>query len=275
MSQEDVFHNFDPLKEIDERKAELARKHELLRKSKEFQDQRKYLLRITQDFLKATQISWFTATRSDTFVDNSLVFRSIDDLNQSVIAIRTLIEQGMLIPARREMRYILESSVKNLYVDQKAPSKTFEEKIMFLHEQVPRSSISIVDDLDLPFSNENKTAFIVDVKSMYATACAYIHPSKTQIDERIRLAVVEAYVGFERPRDLERMNKELFRLYEAALVLVFTSLGASFLGDVFIQWLDDDLNWRYHKGKYIKSLSSNYDYKAERKERKTASKSLD
>ena len=256
---------------IDDRKAELVRQHETTRQSKEFQDQVKYLRRITRDFLKTTQICWFAATRYEPFVDNSLVFRSIDDLNQSVVALQTLIEEGMLTPAHREMRYILESSVKNLFVDQKTPTRNFEDKVMFLHEQVPRSSISVVNDLYVPF--ELKTAFIADIKGIYSRACAYVHPSKMQVDERVSLASIDVYIGFERLRDLERINKELFRLYEATLILVFSVLDRSSLGDIFIQWLDDDQNWRFHKGKYIKAVSSIFDYKMERKERNTINKS--
>ena len=266
--------NFNPFAEIAERKTELAKQHEAIRASKEYQDQAKYLGRMTQDFLKTTQMCWIAATRFEKFVDNSLFFRSIDDINQSVITILTLIEQGMLTPARREMRYILKSSVKNLYVDQKTPSSNFDDKVIFFHKQVPPSSISIVDDLDLPLSNENKALFIADIKGIYSSACAYVHPSKTQIDERVRLASIEAYIGFERPKDLERINKELFRLYEATLVLVFSALGMSFLGDIFIYWLDDYQDWRFHKGKYMKAVSSAFDYKAERKERKAASESV-
>lgn len=266
--------NFNPFADIAERKAELAKQHEAIRASKEYQDQAKYLGRMTQDFLKTTQMCWIAATRFEKFVDNSLFFRSIDDINQSVITILTLIEQGMLTPARREMRYILESSVKNLYVDQKTPSSNFDDKIVFFHEQVPPSSISVVDDLDLPLSAENKALFIADIKGIYSTACAYVHPSKTQIDERVRLARVEAYIGFERPKDLEKINKELFRLYEATLVLVFSALGISFLGDIFINWLDDYQDWRFYKGKYMKAISTAFDYKAERKERKAANESV-
>lgn len=261
--------DFNPFAKIAERNAELAKQHETLRASKEYQDQAKYLRRMTQDFLKTTQMCWITATRSKEFLDNSLFFRSIDDINQSVIAILTLIEQGMLTPARREMRYILESSVKNLYVDQNKTSANFDDKVKFLHEQVPRSSISMVDDLGLPLSNENKVLFIASIKGIYSTACAYIHPSKAQVDERVKLANIEAYIGFERPRDLERINKELFRLYESTLVLAFSAIGISPLGDIFIYWLDDYQNWRFHKGKYMKAISSRFDYKTERKERKS------
>ncbi|NOT06487.1 MAG: hypothetical protein HOP27_17990 [Anaerolineales bacterium] len=273
MTNGDAPPDFHFFTKIDDRKAELTRQHETTRQSKEFQDQVRYLRRITRDFLKSTQICWFAATRYKPFVDNSLVFRSIDDLNQSVVALQTLIEEGMLTPAHREMRYILESSIKNLFVDQKAPTRNFEEKVMFLHEQVPRSSISVVDDLYMPFDDELKTTFIADIKGIYSRACAYVHPSKIQVDERVSLASIDVYIGFERPKDLERINKELFRLYEATLVLVFSALDRSSLGDIFIQWLDDEQNWRFHKGKYIKAISSIFDYKMERKERKTINKS--
>lgn len=263
-----------PFSEIGKGNAELIRKHANLRESKAFQDQTKYLGRMTRDFLKTAQMIWFAATRDEAFVENSLVLRSIDDLNQSVVAMQTLVDQGMLSPVHREMRYLLESSVKNLYVDQKTPSGDFHQKVMFLHEQVPPSSISVVDELNLPLDVESRRSLIADIKGMYSRACAYVHPSKTQIDERVRLASEEAYVGFERPQDLVQINKEIFRVYEAILVLMFSGLGTSFLGDLFILWLDEDQSWRFHKGKYMKSLSAIFDYKLERKQRSNRDQSI-
>ncbi len=35
-------------------------------------------------------------------------------------------------------------------------------------------------------------------------------------------------------------------------------------GDVFIQVLDENTKWKYHKGKYTKEYSKKFDYKHER-----------
>ena len=60
-----------------------------------------------------------------------------------------LIQNGMHNPAAREIRFMIESGVKQLFVDQQKTGEKFEEKLKFLHEEVDRSSISMVSELKL------------------------------------------------------------------------------------------------------------------------------
>jgi hypothetical protein len=48
------------------------------------------------------------------------------------------------------------------------------------------------------------------------------------------------------------------------LVMLFHGFGDSMSGDLFIQLLDDNKKWKFHKSKYVKEYSKNFDYKHER-----------
>ena len=61
--------------------------------------------------------------------------------------------------------------------------------------------------------------------------------------------------GFESIKMLIDLNKLIFRAYDMILVMIFHSFGDSMSGDIFIQLLDDNDKWRFHKGKYTKEYS--------------------
>lgn len=112
--------------------------HQKLRESKPYQDELKCIKGATYDFLKAVQACFLMSRRAPDIYDNMLVFRLTDDAIQSAIACLSLIDQGFHNPVRREMRYMIESGVKNLYVDQRKSKEPLEKKLEFLHNEVDR-----------------------------------------------------------------------------------------------------------------------------------------
>ena len=116
-------------------------KQEKVMQTKAYQYQKTYLNKLTNDFLHAALLCRLMAARSDKFAKNSLVMWSFMDLVQSSLSIDLLIREGMHTPARREMRYMLESAMKNLLVDQEKLGLSLSKKIQYLHRDVDRSSI--------------------------------------------------------------------------------------------------------------------------------------
>lgn len=53
---------------------------------------------------------------------------------------------------------------------------------------------------------------------------------------------------------LADMNKLIFRAYDMILVMLFHGFGDSMSGDLFIQLLDDNKKWKFHKSKYVKNI---------------------
>ena len=101
---------------------------------------------------------------------------------------------------------------------------------------------------------------------MYGRLCAYIHPSKHQIEERITRDEKGVYLGYETAKELRQITREVFRLCDIVLVFVFHGLGLGLAGDVFVYALDDHRDWKFHRGKYVRILSKYFDYKFERQE---------
>lgn len=267
----------DPIRELLEKQRreheERVKEQDTLMASQEYQQEVKYSSRFTWDFLNALRICWFYSSRGGSIYDNSVVIRSTDDLVQSTLAASALLRNGMHTPIKRELRYIIESSVKNLYVDQqmeaRKPLPSLVERLDFLHDHVDRSSIDVREHLQLAaFDGPTRKQFIDELNDVYRDCCAYVHPSRRQIEERLDLADQGRSSGFETAEELRGIARLMFRIYDMALTLYFHAFGLSMTGDVFINAFDDRPDWKFHKGKYVKLVSAHFDYKAERKSRK-------
>jgi hypothetical protein len=194
----------------------------------------------------------------------------MDDLLQSAMAIFALGRQGVFNVGRRELRYMIESAVKAVYVDDSLPGSTpLSERITMAgdNSQVPRSSVEVVDRLPLRMLTD-RDSFTSAVKSGFGKLSGYIHISKQQLEERVRLVERGEFIGFESPATLRAFNEVVKQTFDLVLVLVFEGIGPAFAGDLFVTVLDDRPDWKYHRGRFVKQVSTHFDYKAERQGRK-------
>lgn len=241
--------------------------HKKLRDSDQYREQSTRFTRLLKGAVEGLRACWLISTRSSALSEETLTFRFIDDAIFSLIGISSSINSGAHNPARREMRYLLESVCKHYHVDssQRAGGKPLTEKLYDLKENVPRSSMSFVEDQQFFSLDDSKTKELrSDLKDMYAQSCKYVHRSKEQIDEYLAAVNKGTSPGFESVSEFRAMNQEFARLCDVVIYLSLAILGPSDLaGDVFLQVFDKDKTWPYHKTKYCKALSEHYNYKAE------------
>ncbi|TCO82004.1 hypothetical protein EV699_10699 [Plasticicumulans lactativorans] len=257
--------NNDPFESIRAAHEKVVANHAALRSSEPFVAQTKRLQRLTEGVTFGIHAMWMMSTRSSTY-DEFLSFRFIDDTLQSVVAVWSLAREGQLTVAKRELRYLLESVSKHVYADLKLMGKPLAEKITFLADHIPSSSVSFVEDFRLySYSDPENKAFMGEIKSQYSSLCRYVHRSPEQVQESLRLLTQGISPGFETPKQLESFVRELERVYDVLLVLLFNALGPGLAGDVFVHMLDDHRTWPYHKTRFTKLFSREFDYKAERR----------
>lgn len=262
-------HLGDHLKRLRDEQREKIRQHVVLKRSKPYRDALKFMSRVMRDFAAALRVGFVATTRNVANLDNSLVLRATDDMLQSVVAVHRLALEGMHAPARRELRYLLEGCVKNLYVDQLHAHAPFESKLAFLYEHVPRSSIEFLAEVKVyPLSTPDAKAFRDEVTDLYAKLSGYVHVSRRQISERLALQTAGRYMGFETDHEQRQFGRLLFRTYDLALVLYLNGVGMAETGDLFVQVFDRRPKWSFHKGKYVRIVSASFDYKVERKSKR-------
>ncbi len=256
--------NNEPFESIRAAREKILTEHDALRSSESFISQTKRLQRLTEGVVFGIRAMWMMSRRSSIY-NEFLSFRFIDDTLQSVVAVWSLAKEGQLTVAKRELRYLLESVSKHVYADLKLMGKPLAEKINYLADDIPSSSVSFVEDFRLnSYSDSGNKALMDEIRSRYSYLCRYVHRSAEQVDESLRQLAKGISPGFETPKQLASFVRELERVYDVLLILLFNALGLSLAGDVFVGVLDDHRSWPYHKSRFTKLLSKEFDYKAER-----------
>lgn len=268
---------YDEIRKIIESKQkeeeERRKTHAKLMASQPYQDQVKFIQSFTHDALYLLKACLTYSSRDQDFADNSLVLRSTDDLGQSIVAALALVQEGLINPVRRELRYVIESSIKYLYIDQQPNLTTIDDRLEFLEKNVSssknNSSIDMRQELKLEAMHPSDASqFMDEIYDAYRNCCAYVHVSRRQIEERLQYNIEGRSLGMETADELRNIGRLMFRVYDMALALYLHGYGLAMTGDVYIQVLDDIEKWKFHKGKYMSVISSYFDYKNERNIRK-------
>ena len=171
--------------------------------------------------------------------------------------------------AKRELRYLLEMTTKYLVVDMEKMGAPLTIKTEYLQSDIPNASIEVIDRINTPFDASLDKQFKDEVKDIFYKACAYVHPSKKQLDEQLARYASGATIGFETAKMLADINQATFRTYDIILTMLFIGYGPSMSGDHFIELFDIQPKWKFHKGKYVQEYSKLFDYKSERQQKKT------
>ena len=75
------------------------------------------------------------------------------------------------------------------------------------------------------------------------------------------------YFGFETVGDVDRINEQFRDALDVALLCQFEAFDRGLVGDIFVQVLDDNPDWTFHKTFFVSAASRHFDYKHERKPR--------
>lgn len=244
-------------------------RHEItIADSQHYRQELQYLSDFSSDAIQSIRTIAVYSTRAKYIYDEQLTIHGSDDIIQSIIGLRNLVANGIHNLAKREIRYLIEMTTKYLVVDQETSGNSLNARSQYLADKIPQSSIEVIDRLTTPFERSLDKQFKDEVKDLFYKACAYVHPSKRQIDEQLDNYSKGIHIGFETAKMLSDINRLLFRSYDIVLTMLFIGFGQSMSGDLFIEVFDDDPKWKFHKGKYIKEYSKLFDYKTERRSKK-------
>jgi len=153
--------------------------------SQQFKQELKYLSDFSWDAIQTIRTISIYSTRAKDIYDEFLSIRSSDDILQSIVGIRKLISNGVHNMAKREIRYLIEIVAKYLVVDYEKMGEPISIKTQYLKDNIPNSSIEVVDRLSTPFETLIDKQFKDEIKDIFYKACAYVHPSQRQIEEQL------------------------------------------------------------------------------------------
>lgn len=143
------------------------------------------------------------------------MYAGVEDTAESVVSFLPLVEWGVHNVCRRECRFLLESTVKHLYVDQQLPDvrrHSRQDRIDYLNSEVPRFSIEPIFRTDVYLGIDADVAAAMalrtyrsEVKDAWTKFSAFVHPSRDQLQLRLRRAEMGAHLGFETTRELRNL----------------------------------------------------------------------
>src|SRR5207245_1810900 len=89
---------------------------------------------------------------------------------------------------RREMRFILEMSIKLCYIQQQQYTSDIATKVATFKSTLDSTNISIQKQMDLRLIPQaDRQAFFQEVGRFYGETSGYVHLSQAQILERISI----------------------------------------------------------------------------------------
>lgn len=205
-------------------------------------------------------------SRDPAFRDNDVLSYLAQDFLQSALAVIILPREGVLNAAKRELRFLLEASVKLAYVQQEGSGKTVLEKLARFDAELSSAKITIKKTLSLELLPEAmREPFRVEVGRLFKLTSDYVHLSPLQIQESIGAAQAGVTAGLERPSDVEALTAIVERVLAASLVLLFNSMPYWVAGDWLVEHDGSSPTWHFARSRFMAAMDSEFDYKHERK----------
>lgn len=239
--------------------------HEALCRSPGFETASRRTAKLVSDYALALNAVSLMSTRWGGYGQARLSVRMLDFFLESAISALSLVREGMLNPARREMRFLLEASIKAWWCDCVEPGGAVETKVRFLDDLGAARFRDVVETIEPRLLDvSTKTALLQLVTDLYARLSTHVHASTSGIGVDIRRFEKGQYVGFETIADVNRANDLFAQVLDVSLAATFESFDAGLVGDIFVTLLDKEPKWSFHRLPLVQAISHHFDYKAER-----------
>lgn len=197
--------------------------------------------------------------------DRNFFLRMIDDITQSVVSIEIIAKEGILNTCRRELRYLIELSIKSCLIVNNTTKNTFEEQIDEYEKLLNSSNINPINSLTFSYLQpDHEDEFKTQVKRLYGYLSKYSHSSSHQIRERLTRVQIGRTIGFEGVQELKELNDDIEKVFAIVLVMIFHSVAPYVVGDFMVEPNGETVNWYFNKSKYISIIDQQFDYKHER-----------
>jgi hypothetical protein len=211
--------------------------------------------RITIDFVATVRAAWLFATRDPNFHEY-VFWRFTDDLLASALAVWMTSRDGIDTVPRRELRFMLELTIRNAYVDLKfASAETpLETRMAYVEHKLGQDDIALLGDLPLTIYWADPSPLMAEVKNrLYGELSKYVHPSHQQMERRLALADRGVFLGFETAAELEEFADLLFRTYDILLAIVFIELGPSSTDDL-LSVIAARPQWSFSTSRFVSEI---------------------
>ena len=246
--------------------------HDELRASQPYSAAITHLHRLVKDYGEAINAIDLMATRHPSFFTSWITLRMKPHLIQSLLATVLLVKEGMLDPARRELRFLVEMSVKTLWLD-KGGGRTDEndaivdvaDKVAALDDFRSQKFEVIVAGLEFGLLPADTAAtYRQTATDLYSKLSTYSHVSGANVGRDLANFNRGRPFGFETTSDIEVIARLAKRVLDFALASQFEAFDRGLVGDIFVTIFDDQPRWTFHRTPLVSAISRQFDDKLER-----------
>ncbi|HEX5425223.1 MAG TPA: hypothetical protein VFW94_16870 [Candidatus Acidoferrales bacterium] len=227
--------------------------------------------KVLREYLLVLRFIVLDTGRDPSFNANHLLSYLADDFIQSAAAITFLAREGGLSVAKRELRFLIESSIKLCFVHQQKYNSTVQEKLAEFDEELSSPSISIKRDLNLNMlPSDLRTVFSEEIGRLYGKMSGYVHLTPNQILERIAAIDAGMSLGREGSPQVQELTNLISKGFAASLVLLLHSVPEYVAGDLLVAQDGSTIDSYFVGSRFVAAIDSYFDYKHERKASLTA-----
>lgn len=261
---------------VDDRKRQ-AEEHAIIRASEAYQGAIRQVDRYIVDYGLGINAIDLMATRGETYFDKLISLRMKPHLVQSMIAASLLIKEGLHDPARRELRFMVEASVKALWLDQgspninsdvrkppKTPPTTVSAKVAALDGLGKERFDQVVDSLKFGMLDDaGRNLYRQTAKSLYGKLSTTTHVSSRNVRQDLANFEKGKHFAFETVSDVNAIARQFRQVLDLALASHFEAFDHALVGDILEPCFEP--RWSFLKTPLVAAVNRHFDYKHERR----------
>lgn len=220
---------------------------------------------LCMDFLRGVMFLALDTARDPEFASCHFLAYVADDYLESAVAIPFMVREGIHNVCFRELRFLLELSLKLCFVQQQNYRQPVEEKLSAFREQLNSPNISIKNNIDLALLPvAERATFLEETGRIYGATSNFVHLTLNQMKARLALVESGRTPGNETPEEVSRLNELVLRVLSTSFVYIAHSVPGYAVGDFFVDSDGNSHKWSLSRSRYVALLDESFDYKNER-----------
>ena len=254
--------------------------HATLRACQPYKAAIKQFDRLAMDYGLAITAINVTSARWPPFRQRLITLRVTQHLVESLAAVICLVNEGALNPARRELRFLVEASVKTLWLDQDGPKigdtrsdqtngrklTDVAMKVAALDSLGEKRFAEIVASLWFKMLDERGARMYRQTATdLYSKLSTFNHITSGNVEHDLADFERGRAFGLETVANINTIARLTKRVLDLALASHFEAFDSGLVGDIFVHGLDDRPHWTFRKTTLVGAIDRHFDYKWERK----------
>lgn len=270
----------DPFRSLIEKRQQMVDDHTALRAGQPYKGTVRQLKRLAADYVLALTMIDLMATRWPPFFDSLVTLRVKPHLVQSLTAAFSMAGEGALDPARRELRFLIEASVKTLWLGKSGPhndqtkldgansgrSLDVADKVVALDDLGRKRFGEIVASLQFGLLDEEGAGtYRRTATDLYSKLSTFNHMTSGNVVRDFANFDRDRGFGFETVAEIDAFARLAKRVLDLALASHFEAFDPALVGDILVNLSKDWPRWKFRKTPLVGIIDRHFDYKLERK----------